>query len=156
MLINPPIYTVSMKGISVSVATSLGDLLEVRSPADAVLIPIRAWVSTEDEETSQQVAIELGTFATAGSGGTARTPEPHNQHLQASQTTCLERNTTDASGTERNYFRGGANMLGAGWEWNGDGSIIVPISTSLVLGFASALTNVSVISAGITFAELGQ
>ncbi len=157
MLINPPIYTVIMPAESITLALSLGDLIQILTPADVILIPRRAWITTEDVETSQQIAIELATFATPGSGGSAATPQKHNEHLQASQTTCLTRNTTDASSTQKTFFRGGGNLLGAGWEWNGDGSIIVPISTSLVLGFASALTaDPTIISAGIEFAELGQ
>ena len=156
MLVNGAIYTVIVPGISITVASGAGDILEVRTPTDAIIIPIFAWVSTEDEETSQQVGIEFATFATAGSGGVSVTPDPHSQHFIASQTVCLRNNTTDATGTQRNFRRQGANVLGAGWEWNGDGSVIVPISTSLVLGFVSALAADSVISAVIEFMELGQ
>ena len=156
MLINAATYTVIMPGISITSGDSLGDLLEVRTPADAIIIPIRAWVTTEDEETSTQIGIELATFATAGTGGSSVTPEPGAVHYQASQTTCLRNNSTDASGTTKVHYRGGANMLGAGWEWNGDGNVIVPINTSFVLGFVSALSATSIVSAGIEFAELGQ
>ena len=75
MLISPATYKVIMPGISVTAASGAGDLLEVRTPADALIIPIHAEVTNEDEETSQQVAIEFATFATAGSGGTSVTPE---------------------------------------------------------------------------------
>ncbi len=156
MLVNGPIYTAVARGITVSIATSLGDLLEIRTPADCIIIPILAWVTTRDEETSQQVGVELGTHATAGTGGSGVTPEPGNQHLQASQCTVTRNRTVDATGTERNYVDEGANMLGAGWKWNGDGDIIVPISTSLVLGLASALTAEAVLSFGVKWMELGQ
>ncbi len=156
MLVNGPIYSLSIKGASITAALSLGDLLEVRSPADCILVPKRAWVTNEDTEVSEQIAIEFGYFVTAGTGGTSRTPEKGNEHLQASQTTCLERNTTDASGTEKNWSRMGANILGAGWEWQREGDLIVPISRSLVLGFASALGQTTVVSAGIEWMELGQ
>lgn len=156
MLVNGPIYQAVMRGISVAAASGPGDLLEVRSPADCILIPISAFITNEDIETSQQIGAELGQFATAGSGGTSVTPEKFNQHLQASQTTCLRNNTTDASGTEINFWRGGMNPLGNGWEWNGNGDIIVPISMSLVLGLATALNEDTVLSAGIKWMELGQ
>ncbi len=156
MLVNGAVYTVLMPGITVTAASAAGDLLEIRTPADAIIVPMFAWVSTEDEETSQQVGIEFSTFATAGSGGVSVTPDPEAQHFIASQVTGLRNNTTDASGTQRDFRRQGSNLLGAGWEWNGNGSLIVPVSTSLVLGLVSALAADSVLSAGIQFMELGQ
>ena len=155
-IVLPGMYRLFMKGITVTAASGAGDLLEARTPADAIIIPIRAAIWTEDEETSQQIAAEFATFATAGSGGTSVTPAKMNQHLIASQCTCLRNNTTDASGTSIDIAREGPNLLGAGFVWTADSPQIVPISTSLVLGLASALTVDSVLSAMIEWWEGGQ
>ncbi len=152
-----PQYTVLMEGVTVTAASGAGDLLEVRTVADILIVPLEVWVTTDDEETSQQVAIELADFATAGTGGTSVTPEPVNRHLQVSQTVCLRNNTVDATGTQNTHDRRGANLLGAGYEWHDNGrGIIVPINTSLVIGLASALAVDSILSVGIRFAEGGQ
>ena len=149
-------YTLVMEGISVTAASGAGDLLEARTPADAIIIPIDAWITTEDEETSQQVAALLESFATAGSGGTSVTPQAANRHLIASQCTCLRNNTTDASGTRVLVSREGFNPLGPGHIWKADGPQVIPISTSLVLGLGSALAVDSVLTAGMRWWEGGQ
>lgn len=156
MLIPAPEYTVLGFHQLVN-ADGAGDILEVRTPADAVLVPLEAWVQADDDEQSAQVTISLNTFATAGSGGVSRTPQKHNEHLQASQTTCLSNNTTDATGTNRIYDRHAANLIGDGWRWDGEGKgIIVTISTSLVLKLLAAVPQDVNVSYGIRFAELGQ
>lgn len=157
MLVEGPIYTAMFEGVSVTAASGAGDLLQIVTPADAILIPRRAWLTTEDEETSQQVGISLGVWTTAGSGGTSVTPVKHNEHLQASQTTCLRNNTTDAATVLRRFVREGANLLGAGWQWSGEGSsIIVPVSSNFVMKLETALAVDTVLTGGVEFMELGQ
>lgn len=156
----PPLmtmYRAIVPGISVTAASGAGDLLEIRTPADCIIIPSRAIITTEDEETSQQIAAFLETFATAGTGGVSVTPALLNQHLQASQCVCLRNNTTDATGTTVVVAREGDNLLGPGWRWNGgDGPQVVPISTSLVLGLGAALAVDSVVTAMVEWWEGGQ
>lgn len=153
MLVNGAVYTLHMVPAAFSTA---GDILEIRTPADAIIIPIHAHVAVTVEELSEQIEVDFSTRATAGTGGVSRTPVKHSEHFIASQCVCLEANSTDAAGTQKIIVEAGGNLLGAGWEWNGDGSFIVPISTSLILGFGTAPTAAKTISASVTYMELGQ
>lgn len=136
------------------------DLLQVLTPADCIIIPIYAWVGYSEAPLAspeEQAGFSLGTFTTPGSGAEfGNTLDKFNQHLQDSQCTVTAVNATDASGTERNFARRGTSILGYGWRWRGQGDLIVPVSTSLVLRLETTLAANREMIFGIKWMELGQ
>jgi hypothetical protein len=145
---------------TVSTVTTAKTLCYVTAPSDAVLEILSARVTCQDEDTSEQVFIELNRIATLGSPtATARTPKPTEEGSAAFGGTANE----NVTASEPTYdaindaiAAGGANKL-AGWEYvplPEERAYISP-SDTFGLRVVDAISVSSDLSYEITFREIG-
>lgn len=157
MEMHGPVYSVSTKANSKSEGLSDTPYVTLTTPADCIIIPIRAWLTGEYPHDRWQIPIGFNMGTAGGTGGTPLTPTPHNQHLQASQVTAAENAGALSAGGLKRFDRGCFNIpQGLGWRWIGDGDLIVPVSTKLEIRLAEETNDATIISAGIEWMELGQ
>lgn len=135
------------------------DLMQIVTPADAVIIPLEAWFQTKNHEAVQQIVLKFGTFSVAGTGGASVIPQKHNEHLIDSQCTCEQISTsTLPSGTEVKFDEHSAD-IGRGWWFRGEGKgFIVPVNTALVLFLIEPIDFplVPITTWGVRYIERGQ
>lgn len=146
--------------IKIAGVTTAKTLIYITAPATAVLRILRASITCEDEDTSEQICAQLNRISALGTPtATAITPKPTAENMAASAAT-VEGNVTaseptyDAAGNE--LAHGGANKL-AGWEYVPlleERDVIKP-GDSVGLRLVDAIANSSDIVAEIVFEEIG-
>ncbi len=119
-----------------------------------------ARVSCEDEDTSEQIYVELNRIATLGTPtATTDVPKPTEEGSSAYGGVCK----ADVTASEPTYdditdaiAAGGANKLG-GWEYVPlpEERVIVAPADDVGLRLVDAIANSSAISFEITFREIG-
>lgn len=109
------IYKAAFKGISHTVIT---DLFFIEAPTDAAVLIHRIWITNRDQETSEQLPVEVFRTTTANAAaGTAVTPAPRNVGDPAFGGT-VRRTITGGSlaAATTDLFSVGENVLN-GWLW---------------------------------------
>ncbi len=145
---------------TVSAVTAAKTLLYITAPADAVLEILSARVTCQDEDTSEQIMVELNRIATLGSPtATTITPKPTEEGSAAFGGTCK----SNVTASEPTYddessaiASGGANKL-AGWEYvplPEERAYISP-SDTVGLRLIDAISASSDLTVEITFREIG-
>lgn len=145
-------YSVQMLGVSVSAAK---DLFRVSAPSTMQLVLLRAWLSQEVSEVSEQSAVILQRASTDGTG-TAETPEKGRVGDAAATFTAVSNLTADTTLTTDPFIREGFNWL-TGWLYipAAEERIWVPPSGRLVLRLPTAPTAALTVSAGMVLLEVG-
>jgi len=153
------IYTCPMPAISVS---AIQDLYELIAPADAALRILRAEITQEVSEASEQLGFQLKMAAgayTSGSGGGTITPAKTSTGDPASGATCERNNTTQAvvgSGTLEIVDRQGENILtGKRWIWLPEERFDVSPTDAFIISLPTAPGAALTTSGVIVFEEIG-
>lgn len=87
-------YTVTFNNVTVS---ALQDLLTITAPADSAVVLLEGELSQQGDYGDAQaegLRITINRYATAGSGGSALTPRPHEVGFPAAGSTVAGGNTT--------------------------------------------------------------
>lgn len=145
---------------TVAAVTTAKTLVYVTAPSDAVLELLSARVTAQDEDTSEQMFVELNRIATLGTPtATTLTPKPTEEGSAAFGGTCKY----NVTGSEPTYdavtdaiAAGGANKL-AGWEYvplPEERAYISPGDT-VALRLVDALSVSTDLSFELTFREIG-
>lgn len=153
MILNVPTYTVRHNA-SISTAEVL---IDVRVAAGVPLVPIKAWVTADLDETVQQLRCALRHYDTQGSTGTSLTIDVHQAGFGAAQATAFYAPGTDPTTLlDTLDSRGCAITPGNGYEWvrDPDESWIITAANSLALELLDAPTAAIALSWGLVFAEL--
>ena len=145
---------------TVSAVTTAKTLLYLTTPSTAVIEILRASITCQDEDTSEQIFAHLSRIATLGTPTkTDITPKPTEEGSSASGTTAhlnvtASEPTYDAIGDS--IHSGGANKL-ASWEYvplPEERPIISP-SDSVGLALVDAIATSSDLTVEILYRELG-
>lgn len=153
MIINLPTYTVRHN----AALTTAEFLIELRLAAGIPVIPIRAWVTADTDETVQQLGFALRHYDTQGATGTALTEDAHQAGFGASQAAAVYNPGTNPSTLLKTIDeRGAAIAPGNGYEWvrDPDESWIIAPADSLVLELLDAPTASIDLSFGLVYAEV--
>lgn len=155
------IYSVSTRGVSVSAAQ---DLLELLVAADQVVVLMEAYFSQSsdagDSESEQiDVSIRRVTGApTSGSGGSTPTPQPIVDGGVAASVTAEMNNTTQLSGGTNVVLHSEAFNVMAGWRFAPSRDQCMPVfggQTRCLIELESAPADAITGNMVAVFAELG-
>lgn len=143
-----------------NVTTGPHVLATISVPATAVIEPISARITCQNEDTPEQIFCQLARGTGTPAGGTIKTPKPTEEGSGASACTCRT-GTTSITGTtiddESDAFASrGANKLGPGWEYiplPEERGIVKP-SDLLILRIVDTIIS-SNLSIEITWREIG-
>ncbi len=119
-----------------------------------------ARVSCEDEDTSEQIYVELNRIATVGSmAGTTDVPKQTEEGSSNYGGVCKVNMTVEPTGYDDitdAICAGGANKLGS-WEYvpMPEERVIIAPADDVALRLVDAIANASGISYEITFREIG-
>lgn len=146
---------------TITTVTTAQLLLYLAAPSTAVLEILSAKVTCQDEDTAEQINIKLARVASGTvAGGGALTPKPTELGSSASGATGKEGNTAITGLTmdsdSNALASGGANKLGAGWEYlpfPEERNIISP-SDELVLEILDTIVSCD-LTCEITYREIG-
>lgn len=145
---------------TISGVTAAKTLLYLTAPSDAVLEILSARVTCQDEDTSEQIMVELNRIATLGTPtATTITPKPTEEGSAAFGGTARSNVTASEptyDGESDAIASGGANKLG-GWEYvplPEERAYISP-GDAVGLRLVDAVANSSDLTAEITFREIG-
>lgn len=151
------IYKASFKAISHSVIT---DLFFIQAPTDAAVLIHRVQISNRDQETSEQLPIEVFRTATDNSAaGSAVTPAPRNVGDPAFGGTVRRTITTLAAATT-DLFSVGENVLN-GWLWlptPDEQDVLSPIAGTagrLTIKLAAAPASAILLDGFVVLEEIG-
>ena len=151
------VYRASIKITGVTTAKTL---IYLTAPATAVIEILSARVTDYNEDTSEQILVELNRIATLGTPtATTLTPKPTEEGSSASAATC-KGNVTASEPTydadTDSIANHGSNKLG-GWEYVPlpEERPIVKPSDTVGLRLIDAIANSSGIIAEITYREIG-
>lgn len=125
---------------------------------------LRAWVSQNETETSQQLGVQLALQASAFGTYTSTTPAPHFIGGKISgivggtagaEGTAGTDASANAAGTKTPIVVDGFNNLN-GWLWvpTPEERIVIPADTAIVLAMIGTATTLTGWNAGITYEEL--
>jgi len=135
------------------------NLLYLGTPSDAVVEILSSRVTCQDEETSEQIMIELNRSTGTVEGGDSLTPKPTEEGSAAFGGIALGGNTeisgVTPDGESDAIFSGGANKL-AGWEYvplPEERPVIAPSGQAL-LRLIDDVTSCD-LTCEITFREIG-
>lgn len=149
-------YVATFSGVAVS---AVQDLFAILAPSDAVVVIHEVVVTSDADETSEQLPITLKRGATAaGSGGSAVTPVPLEAGASAAGSTVRANDTTQAgTGTIVNLRREGVNLLGAGFRYlpTPETRIVLSPGIRLVVSLDAAPSASRNLSGTLVFEELG-
>jgi hypothetical protein len=154
-------YGVYRAGGSIAAVTTAKTLIYLTTPATAIIEIIRASITCENEDTSEQIVAELNRITTLLTPtATSITPKPTAEGMAAAATTAFlnvtaGESTYDTTGTAE-IAKHGANKL-AGWEYVPlleERPIIKP-SDNVGLRLLDDIANSCTLSAEIIFRELG-
>lgn len=146
---------------TVSSVTTAKTLIYITAPADAVLEILSARITCQDEDTSEQIMAELNRISSLGTPtATTITPKPTEEGSAATGATCK----SNVTASEPTYddesdaiASGGANKLGAGWEYvplPEERAYISP-SDNVGLRLIDNIANNCDLTAEIVFREIG-
>jgi hypothetical protein len=147
------VYTVSMRGQSVSAAATL---VSVFGTAAAAFELLDLWVTNEDVETSQQIAVQLVELTADDGTNTPETPVPLNEGDPASLVTGNSLYTVEPTAGSTLY-RWGFNQLNGLWVPFPDRQLPrggVGTTQGLALELLSTPGAATVFSAGMTIREI--
>lgn len=146
-------YTVTMAATSVSAAK---DLIRVSAPSDAVVEILRAEITNEDLETSNQLPMGLYRASTDGTG-TSFTATKHEDSDAAFGGTAVVNLSADTTKSPTDpLYRSGFN-IGAGALYHPvpEERLVIPPSGRFVVRLESAPAAATTVSALCTFREIG-
>lgn len=145
---------------TISAVTTAKPLLYLATPATAVVEILSARVTCQDEDTSEQILVQLVRATGTVGGGAAMTPKPTEEGAAASACTAKSGATAitgmTSDGESDAIASGGANKL-AGWEYvplPEERPIIKP-SDFLILETVDAIANSCDLTCEIVYREIG-
>jgi hypothetical protein len=145
---------------SVATVTTAKTLLYLTVPADSIVRILRASITCEDEDTSEQILAELNRIASLGTPtATATTPKPTAEGMAASGTAGFRNVTADEptyDSAQESIARHGSNKL-AGWEYVPlvEERVVLKPGENVGLRLIDDIANAADLSAEIVFEELG-